>query len=125
MRRMPGADGETVDNDRGNFEPLMDRLATARTPEEARAILGARRINGYMAIVHALTVVFTAITLYLLVGIAIGSKGPWVAGWIVPLAFLALFSGSISYGDVYWRVKGHRPPSLPFIRLLDRLNRDI
>ena len=115
-----------MENDRSDPEPLMEQLSAARTPEEARSILGQRRINGYMAVVHALTVAFAVVTLYLVVAIAIGSKGLWVMGWVLPLAFLALFSGSISYGDIYWRVKGHRPPRTPlFIRLLDRLNRNI
>ena len=78
-----------------------------------------------MAVVHLLTVAFTVVTVYLAVGIAIGSKGLWVVGWVLPLAFLALFGGSISYGDIYWRVTGHRPRTPLFIRLLDRLNRNI
>jgi hypothetical protein len=117
---------EIVETDHSESEPLMERLADVRTPEEARAILGQRRINTYALIGHCLTVAFAGITLYLLVGMATGSQGLWVIGWMLPLAFLALFFGSFSYGDIYWRVKGHRPAKPPmFIRVLDRLNRNI
>jgi hypothetical protein len=112
-------------NDRSDSEPLMERLSAARAPEEARAILGQRCINGYASICHALTALFSGISLYLVVGIATGTKGLWVVGWLLPLLFLALFCGSISYGDIYWRIKGHRPRTPFFIRSLGRLNRNI
>jgi hypothetical protein len=33
--------------------------------------------------------------------------------------------GSISYGDIYFRVTGHRKGTVGFIRLLSSLNGDI
>jgi hypothetical protein len=100
---------------------LNERLASARSADEAREILGTRRVRTYSVIYVAITLGSLAVCAYILVAIVAGSQGLWVLGWLLPPLFLLLFFGSISYADIYQRATGRAPKTRGFIGLLDRL----
>lgn len=104
---------------------LEGRLAAARDAEEVREILGKRRLATYSVVCLAISLGLLGVSTYFVVAIILGWQGLWVIGWLVPLLFLLFFVGSISYGDIYFRVTGRRKGTVGFIRLLGWLNRDI
>jgi hypothetical protein len=106
-------------------QSLNERLASARSADEVREILGTQRVGMYSVIFATITLGSFAVCAYLVVAVTAGSQGIWVLGWLLPPLFLLLFFGSISYADIYQRVTGRSPKTRGFIGLLDRLNTNI
>lgn len=105
---------------------LDDRLAAASTPDDVLAILGKRRVLFYDLVLSAVALSLSAITVYLVVAVAAGWKGPWVLGWTLPLLPLSLFAGLAAASAMRRRITGKTgPPSRRMARIYERLNKNI
>ena len=104
---------------------LRERLAATRTPEEAEAVLGRRRMATYSLAFAVIALGLLAVGVYLVLAAALGWKGPWIILWLFPTLPLLLYVGSISYADIYRRITGRRAPMRTFQRVIDRLMSDI
>jgi hypothetical protein len=106
--------------------PLQDRLASARTPVKALAVLGRRRVLFYDLVLTVVALSLSTLTAYLFISVVMGSKGPWVLGWTLALLPLSLFADLAAVAAMRRRFTGKtRPPSKRMARIYDRLNSNI
>ena len=111
---------------RDGANSLGDRLASASTPDDVLAILGNRRAVFYDLVITALALSLSAVTVYLIVAVAAGWKGPWVLGWTLPLLPLSLFASLAAASALQRRLAGKTgPPSRRMARMYERLNKNI
>jgi hypothetical protein len=116
-----GTNIHCVKNEDGDDRPLRERLAETRTPEQALAVLGRRRVAAYSAAFSAVAVGLLGVNVYLVLAAVLGWKGWWIVLWMSGTLPLALFACAISYADLYRRMTGRRPAMRTFGRVLHRL----
>jgi hypothetical protein len=104
---------------------LRERLAATRTPEEAEAVLGRRRMAAYSLTFAVTALGLLGVSVYLVMAAALGWRGPWIIGWLCATLPLFLYVGSISYADIYRRITGRPHAMRTFQRVIDRLTSDI
>jgi hypothetical protein len=104
---------------------LRERLAATRTPEEAEAVFGRRRLAAYGLAFVVIALGLLGISVYLVLAAALGWQGPWIILWLFPTLPLLLYVGSVSYAVIYRRFTGRRPPMRTVGRVIDRLESDI
>jgi hypothetical protein len=114
-----------VTDGRGDHRPLRERLAETRTPGQAVAVLGRRRVAAYSVGFAAVAIGLLGVNVYLVLAAALGWKGWWIILWMSATLPLALFACAISYADLYRRMTGRRPAMRTFSRVLDRLTSTI
>jgi hypothetical protein len=112
----PGSDGST----------FRDRLADARSPEEAADILGRRRLIGYAFGFAAVAIACLAASAYLIIEVAMAQESAWTLAALPALLFLVLFCGVIGFGLACFVATGRRWPMADMIdRIAGRLNSKI
>jgi hypothetical protein len=112
----PGSDDST----------FRDRLANARSPEEAASILGKRRLIGYAFGFAAVAIGCLAASVYVIVEVATGQESAWTLAALPALVSLVLFSGVIGSGLAYFVATDRRWPKAEVIeRIAGRLNSNI